>query len=83
MNNQGRLLKRITTSPGVMSGRPVIRGLRFPVSNILALLAAGLSQTDILEQHPILEADDITSALIYVSKNQQLKNEKGTEILNF
>ncbi|WP_346236486.1 DUF433 domain-containing protein [Niabella insulamsoli] len=65
--NQEQLLKRITTSPGVMSGKPVIRGLRFPVSDILELLASGLSQTENLEQHPILEGDDISAALIYAS----------------
>ena len=65
MSNQEQLLQRITTRPGVMSGRPTIRGLRFPVSNILELLASGLSQKEILVQHPILEPQDISAALIY------------------
>ena len=67
MSNQEQLLQRITTRPGVMSGRPTIRGLRFPVSNILVLLASGLSQKEILVQHPILEPEDISAALIYAS----------------
>ncbi len=44
-----------------------IRGLRFPVSNILELLASGLTDKDILEQHPILEKDDIVASLLYAS----------------
>ncbi|MFT4092307.1 MAG: DUF433 domain-containing protein [Niabella sp.] len=71
MNSQDKLLQRITINPGVMSGKPIIRGLRFPVRNILELLASGLSKQEILEQHPILEADDINAALLYA----RLKNE--------
>ena len=61
------LLQRITIIPGLMSGKPTIRGLRFPVGDILELLASGLSDREILEQHPILEADDIPAALLYAS----------------
>lgn len=50
-----------------MSGRPVIRGMRFPVSNIPELLASGLSVDDIINQHPVLEEDDIKAALLYAS----------------
>lgn len=67
MNNKEELLQRITIKPGVMSGRPVIRGMRFPVSNILELLAFGLSVDDIINQHPVLEEDDIKAALLYAS----------------
>ncbi len=67
MNNKEELLQRITIKPGVMSGRPVIRGMRFPVSNILELLASGLSVDDIINQHPVLEEDDIKAALLYAS----------------
>lgn len=61
------LLRRITAVPGLMSGRPVIRGLRFPVGDVLELLADGLSPEEILEQHPILEAADIQASLLYAS----------------
>jgi uncharacterized protein (DUF433 family) len=61
------LLKRIVVKPGVMSGKPVVRGLRFPVADILEMLASGMNETEILEQHPILEKDDIHAALLYAS----------------
>jgi uncharacterized protein (DUF433 family) len=57
-------LDRITIQPGLMGGKPTIRGLRFPVSDILELLSIGLTETEILEQHPILEKEDIAAALL-------------------
>lgn len=50
-----------------MSGRPTIRGMRFPVADILEMLANKMTQEQILEQHPVLEADDISAALLYAS----------------
>ncbi len=63
--NQQKLLQRITISPGVLSGKPAIRGLRFLVSDVLELLSSGMTEADILEQHLILEKEDIQAALLY------------------
>jgi len=71
------LLKRITIIPGLMDGKPTIRGMRFPVGNIYELLASGMTNDEILEQHPILELDDIKAALIFAA----LKT-KNTLIIN-
>ena len=62
------LLKRITIIPGLMGGRPTIRGLRFQVADILGYLAAGMSETELLETFSFLENDDIKAALLYASK---------------
>jgi len=59
------LLDRITINPDQCGGRPCIRGMRIRVSDVLALLAAGQSQEEILETYPYLEADDITACLQY------------------
>lgn len=59
-------LDRITVNPRVFGGKPCIRGLRFPVSRLLGLLAAGEKPEDILKAYPYLEAEDITQALEYV-----------------
>lgn len=68
MNAQQQLLlKRITIKAGLMGGRPTIRGLRFLVGDILEMMASGMSESEILEQHPILEKDDILAALLYAS----------------
>ncbi|WP_205514513.1 DUF433 domain-containing protein [Longitalea arenae] len=66
------LLDRITIQPGLMGGKPTIRGLRFPVSDILELLSSGLTEAEILEQHPVLEKQDIAAALLYAS--MKIKN---------
>jgi len=66
-SEQQTLLQRITIMPGLMGGKPTIRGLRFPVADVLELLASGLHEKEILEQHPVLEPEDIHAALIYAA----------------
>ncbi len=60
-------LDRITIDPKVFGGKPCIRGLRFPVSKILDLLAAGMSQEEILSDYPYLEKEDIIQAIKYAA----------------
>jgi len=61
------LLKRITHIPGLIGGRPTVRGMRFPVKDILELLSNGMTNREILEEHPALEEDDIKAALLYAA----------------
>ncbi len=61
------IFERITTNPEVFGGKPCIRGLRFPVSRLLGLLAAGQSPEEILEAYSYLEADDIRAAIQYAA----------------
>ncbi len=58
---------RITINPAVATGKPCIRGLRFPVSRLLGLLAAGESRDSILAAYPYLETQDISQALQYAA----------------
>ena len=58
---------RITTHPDVRTGKPCIRGLRFPVSRLLGLLAARQSREEILRAYPYLEAADIDEVLRYAA----------------
>ncbi|MCD6361785.1 MAG: DUF433 domain-containing protein [Armatimonadetes bacterium] len=60
-------LDRITVDPQVCNGKPCIRGLRFPVSRLLGLLASGEKPETILEHYPYLEEEDITQALEYAA----------------
>ena len=53
---------RITVDPEVLSGKPCIRGLRFPVSRILGLLSASETKESILKAYPYLEPQDIDEA---------------------
>jgi uncharacterized protein (DUF433 family) len=60
-------LRRITRDPAAMSGKPCIRGMRVTVGTVVALLAAGRSNDEILKAYPYLEADDIREALAYAA----------------
>lgn len=60
-------LGRITVDPEVCSGKPCIRGLRFPASRILGLLSAGETKESILKAYPYLEPEDIDEALKYAA----------------
>jgi len=62
-------LDRITSDPEICGGRPCIRGMRVRVKDILDLLTAGASRTDILADFPYLEDDDITAALEYAAQH--------------
>ena len=62
------LLKRITTNPGIFNGKPIIRGMRFAVADVLGYLAAGMTQEEILSDFPYLDKEDITAALLYAQK---------------
>jgi len=59
--------QRITTNPEICGGKPCIRGLRFPVSRLLGLLAAGETSETILKSYPYLEKEDIQEALYYAA----------------
>mgnify|MGYP001558290352 CR=1 FL=1 len=61
------IFKRITIDPNILNGKPCIRGMRFPVHQILDLTAAGKSFEDILNDYPYLESDDVKEALEYGS----------------
>ncbi len=58
---------RITIDPTVCVGKPCIRGLRFPVSRLLGLLASGETKETIRQAYPYLEPEDIDEALRYAA----------------
>lgn len=60
MNNQ--LEQRITFNPRQCGGQPCIRGLRIRVTDILEMLAQGVSQDEILVDFPDLERADIVAS---------------------
>ena len=57
--------ERITTNPAQCGGRPCIRRMRIRVVDVLDLLAAGLTQEQVLDELPDLELLDIEAALKY------------------
>ena len=59
--------QRITVNPDVCGGKPCVRGLRFPVSRLLGLVAAGETPETILTSYPYLEPEDIQEAMSYAA----------------
>lgn len=62
------MFTRITVNPKQMGGVPCIRGLRIPVATIVAMLADGMTDSEILKAYPDLEPDDIREALRYAAE---------------
>lgn len=58
---------RITHDPGVMGGKPCIRGMRVTVGTIVGLVAAGHSEAEILSLYPYVTLEDIREALSYAA----------------
>ncbi len=61
--------QRVTINPRQCGGRPCIRGMRIRVTDVLDLLAAGLSYEQILDEMPDLEREDITAAITYAKQS--------------
>ena len=65
---------RITVDPGVLVGKPVIRGTRIAVAFVVELLAEGWSEQQILDNYPGISHDDVRACLRYAS--DVLKSEQ-------
>jgi uncharacterized protein (DUF433 family) len=68
MNFMTNWINRITLNPEQCGGRPCIRGMRIRVTDVLDLLASGLSTKEVLEELPDLEPEDITAALRFAAR---------------
>ena len=62
------LLARVTIDPAVCHGKPCVRGLRYPVENLLELLSSGMTHTDILTDCEDLEQEDLRAVLAYAAR---------------
>ena len=61
-------LTRITVDPAICHGKPTVRGLRYPVSLILELLAGNMTPEEILADYPDLERADINACLAFAAR---------------
>ena len=64
---------RITIDPAICHGKPCIRGLRYPVENVLEWLASGMSIEEILVDYEDLEREDILAALSFAARLAHVK----------
>jgi len=69
------MLNRITIDPDVCHGKPVIRGLRYPVESLLEYLAAGDSLEDLLEEFPDLQREDLLACLDFAARSLKVRSQ--------
>lgn len=62
---------RIAIEPGKRGGRPCVRSLRITVYDVLGWLASGMSEADILRDHPDLEREDIRACLEFAADREK------------
>lgn len=67
------LLKRITMDPRINHGKPVVRGLRYPVEMLLELMSSGMTMDEILADYEDLERDDLLAVLSYATRLSRVK----------
>ena len=63
-----KLAERSTVDPAQCGGRPCIRGMRIRVTDVLDLLATGLTTDEILKELPDLKAEDVAACLRFASQ---------------
>ncbi|NPV00532.1 MAG: DUF433 domain-containing protein [Brevinematales bacterium] len=68
------LSSRIIINPSILAGKPIIRGMRISVEQVLQSLAGALNIPDTLQEYPELELDDIKAVLLYAA--DLVKEEK-------
>ena len=62
------IFTRITVDPKKMDGVPCIRGLRIPVATVVAMVAEGMKEEEILRLYPDLEVEDIRESLRFAAE---------------
>lgn len=65
--------ERITVDPAKMGGQPCIRGLRIPVTTVVAMVADDMTTDEIAAAFPELTAEDVHEALHYAAEAVQEK----------
>ncbi|MGL6076960.1 MAG: DUF433 domain-containing protein [Fimbriiglobus sp.] len=61
------MFDRITSLPGILSGKPIIKGTRLSVEFILELVASGGSIDEIVKSYPVLHAEDVRQAVLFAA----------------
>lgn len=65
---EAELLDRITVDPRLFGGKPIIRGRRLAMEQVLGMLAAGDTPEALLEGYPWLEPEDIRACLAFTRR---------------
>jgi len=66
--SQRSLIERIEINPDILVGKPVIKGTRISVEQIMRMLASGMEVKEILEEYPHITKKDIRAAIFYATE---------------
>ena len=69
--HSGQFRHRIVRDPQISGGEPVFKGTRVPLRTVLASLAAGDSEEDILADFPSLEPEDVRAAIAFAASSAE------------
>ena len=67
MFSKNKLFDRIIIDPKIMVGKPVIKGTRLSVQQVLRLLAQGISMDEIMQDYDICK-EDVFACLLYATE---------------
>jgi uncharacterized protein (DUF433 family) len=76
------MFDRITSDPGILGGKPIVRGTRISVELILEWIASGATRDDIVRKHSQLTPADVEQALAYAAaavRNEVLVTAEVTD----
>lgn len=71
--NENELLSRVTRAPNIWRGKPVVRGLCYPMTTLLELLASKMTPEEILQDYPDLEMEDLQAVRLYAARLGEVK----------
>jgi uncharacterized protein (DUF433 family) len=73
-----KIADRVEVNPKIMMGKPVIRGTRIPVEQVVRKISEGASERELLNAYPRLQKEDIKAALRYAADT--IAHEKVTAL---
>ena len=65
------LMNRITLEPGIRSGKPIVRGTRITVADVLEYMAGGMTPDEIVADFPDLTTEDIRAVLAFAAQRER------------
>ncbi|OHD56623.1 MAG: antitoxin [Spirochaetes bacterium GWF1_49_6] len=68
MDTESNMKQRVVIDPNICHGKPVIKGTRVLISNLIADLASGLSIDEIIVNYPNVSREDIQAALSFAGE---------------
>jgi uncharacterized protein (DUF433 family) len=63
--------ERIVIDPTIRSGKPTVRGTRLTVGDVLAYLASGSPETELLASFPQLTHEDVLACLAFAAERER------------